>query len=146
MTIPQWILLVFAGWTLGLLFVTIGVYRWFGILTGRARISDWYAGQPPVSAWYRRATRAHMNCIENLPVYGAVVFCASAAGATGPGLDALALAFMAARIAQTSVHVAFAGSDFVAAVRFAFFFAQLICLATMGISVALVGAGAAAGG
>jgi hypothetical protein len=33
MTIPLWVLLGFAGWTLVVLSGTIGVYRWFSILT-----------------------------------------------------------------------------------------------------------------
>ena len=136
MTIPQWVLLGFAGWTLAMLFGTIGVYRWSGILTGRARISEWRADTPQGSERYRRAMRAHLNCVENLPVYGAIVFCASAAGARGVFLDALALAFMAAQICQTIVHIAFAPSDFVASMRFALFFVQAVCMVAMGISAA----------
>ncbi|HTR18116.1 MAG TPA: MAPEG family protein [Acetobacteraceae bacterium] len=142
MTIPQWVLLGFAGWTLVVLFGTIGVYRWSRILTGRARISEWRADAPQGSELYRRAMRAHLNCVENLPVYGAIVFCASVAGARGAFLDALAIAFLAARICQTIVHVAFVQSDFVASVRFALFFVQAVCMVAMGISVA---ASAAAG-
>ena len=63
MTIPQWALLGFAVWTLLVLFGTVGVYRWSRILTGRVRISDWQANQPQGSDWYRRAMRAHMNCV-----------------------------------------------------------------------------------
>ena len=123
------------------LFGTIGVYRWSRILTGRARIADWQADKLQGSEWYRRAVRAHMNCVENLPVYGAIVVCATAAGARGGLLDALALAFMVARICQTTVHLAFVQTDFIASVRFAFFFVQALCMVAMGISVA-----AAAGG
>src|SRR5258708_7202184 len=141
MTVPQWVLLGFAGWSLAVLFGTIGVYRWSGILMGRVRISEWQADTPQGSEWYRRAMRAHLNCIENLPVYGAIVFCASAVGAGGAFLDALAVAFMAARICQTIVHVAFSASDFIASVRFALFFVQAVCMVAMGMSVASTAAG-----
>jgi uncharacterized MAPEG superfamily protein len=114
MTIPLWVLLGFAGWTLVVLFGTIGVYRWSRILTGCARVAEWQADTRQGSEWYRRAMRAHMNCVENLPVYGAIVVCATAAGARGRFLDALALVFMSARICQTTVHLAFAQTDFVA--------------------------------
>jgi uncharacterized MAPEG superfamily protein len=114
MTIPLWVLLGFAGWTLVVLFGTIGVYRWSSILTGRTRIGAWQADRPQGSEWYRRAMRAHANCVENLPVYGAIVVCASAIGARGNLLDALALVFIAARVCQTVVHVAFAPTDFAA--------------------------------
>jgi uncharacterized MAPEG superfamily protein len=137
MTIPLWVLLAFAGWTLAVLFGPIGVYRWYAILAGRMRVSEWRADQPQGIEWYRRAMRAHMNCVENLPVYGAVVFCATAAGAKGNFLDVLALAFMAARVCQTVVHIAFSPTDFVASARFAFFLVQALCVVAMGMSLPL---------
>jgi uncharacterized MAPEG superfamily protein len=141
MTIPQWVLLGFAGWTLAVLCATIGLYRWSLILTGRARISDWRADQAQGSDWYRRAMRAHLNCVENLPVYGAIVLCASAAGATSGLLDALALLVIAARICQTLVHVGFAQTDLVAGLRFLYFFAQIAAMIAMGVAVAIAAAG-----
>jgi uncharacterized MAPEG superfamily protein len=141
MSIPMWVLLAFAGWTLLVLFTTIGAYRWSRILTGRAKISDWRADVQQGSEWYCRAMRAHMNCIENLPVYGAIAVCATVAGVKGSFLDALALAFIAARICQTTVHLAFVQTDFVASARFAFFFVQALCMLAMGIWVALAAAG-----
>jgi hypothetical protein len=69
MTIPVWVLLGFAAWTLLTLFTTVGVYRWARILTGRAAISERRADEVQGSEWYRRAMRAHLNCVENLPVY-----------------------------------------------------------------------------
>jgi uncharacterized MAPEG superfamily protein len=134
-------LLGFAGRTLIVLFGTIGVYHWSRILTGRARIAEWQADKPQGSEWYRRAVRAHMNCVENLPVYGAIVVCATATEARGSLLDALALVFMAARICQTTVHLAFVQTDFIASVRFAFYFVQALCMVTMAIAVATVAAG-----
>jgi uncharacterized MAPEG superfamily protein len=82
-----------------------------------------------------------MNCVENLPVYGAIVVCATAAGARGGSLDALAIVFMLARICQTTVHLALVQTDFIASVRFAFFFVQALCMVAMGISVAASAAG-----
>jgi uncharacterized MAPEG superfamily protein len=141
MTIPQWVLLGFAGWTLAVLCATIGIYRWSLILTGCARISDWRADQAQGSDWYRRGMRAHLNCVENLPVYGAIVLCASAAGATSGLLDALALLVIAARICQTLVHVGFAQTDLVAGLRFFFFFVQIAAMIAMGVAVAIAAAG-----
>jgi len=137
MTIPQWVLLGFAAWTLVVLFGTIGVYRWSRIFTGRSKIGQWQADASLGSEWYRQATRAHMNCVENLPVYGAIVVCATAAGATGDVLDGLALAFIAARIGQTMVHLAFVQTDLVTSIRFAMFFVQAACMIAMGIAVAV---------
>ena len=114
MTVPQWALLGFAVWTLLVLFGTVGVYRWSRILTGWARISQWQADQPQGSDWYQRAMRAHMNCVENLPVFAAIVLCATATGADNRFLDLLAGVILFARICQTTIHLAWAPSDVVA--------------------------------
>ena len=140
MTIPQWVLLGFAGWTLLLLLGTVGCYRWLMIFGGRASVGEWRADEAQGSDWYRRAMRAHMNCVENLPVYGAIVVCATVAGATAPLLDTLALVFLGARILQSTTHVAFTQTDFVASVRFGFFFVQFVCMSVMGIEVAMLAA------
>ncbi|MCG7393862.1 MAPEG family protein [Microvirga sp. ACRRW] len=142
MTIPQWALLGFAVWTLLVLFGTVGVYRWSRILTGRARISEWQANVPQGSDWYQRAMRAHMNCVENLPVFTAIVVCATAAGADNPLLDLLAGVILVARICQTTVHLSVAQTDSAASVRFAFFFMQSVCMLLMAASVAVTAIGA----
>src|SRR5215203_1433672 len=98
MSIPVWVLLGFVLWTLLLLFTTVGVYRWSRILTGRTRISEWRADEQQGSEWYRRAIRAHMNCVENLPIYTAIVVALLAARVTSPILDGLAIAILLARI------------------------------------------------
>jgi uncharacterized MAPEG superfamily protein len=111
MTIPQWALLGFAVWTLLVLFGTVGVYRWSRILTGQTRISEWQADLPQGSDWYQRAMRAHMNCVENLPVFTAIVVCATATGADSRLLDLQAGAILVARICQTTVYLAWTPSD-----------------------------------
>ena len=40
MTVPLWMLLGFAAWTVLLLLSTVGVYRWSRILTGRVPNPD----------------------------------------------------------------------------------------------------------
>jgi MAPEG family len=67
MKIPLWALLGLAGWTLAALTGRIGVYRRSQVLTGRARMAKWRADATQGSEWYQRATRAHMNGVENLP-------------------------------------------------------------------------------
>jgi hypothetical protein len=136
MTIPQWVLLAFAGWTLAILFGTVGVYRWSKILSGQIRISAWRADQIQGCEWYRRAMRAHMNCVENLVVYGAIVLCATTAQVTGLLLNAASVVFLAARMLQSTTHIALEQTDRVTALRFGFFFAQVVCMVIMGIGVA----------
>ena len=81
MNIPVLVLLGFAAWTLVILSVGVGGYRWALILSGRASVAGWRADAPQGADWYQRVMRAHMNCVENLPVYGAIV-----GGADGRGL------------------------------------------------------------
>jgi len=135
MTIPMWVLLGFAAWTLALLIGSVGVYRWARILTGRASVREWRADVPQGSAWYQRAMRAHMNCVENLPVYGAVALAAAETGVSGTSLDRLAIAFLAARIGQSMVHVTLPQTETVATLRFTLFCVQVVCVIAMGVLI-----------
>jgi uncharacterized MAPEG superfamily protein len=137
MTIPVWVLLLFAGWTLATLLATVGVYRWSRILTGRAALSEFRADEQHGSEWYRRAMRAHANCVENLPVYAAIVVAIAASGVRSPTLDTLAVVLLVARALQTVTHVAVEQTDAVVGVRFAFYFIQIVCMAGMATLVAL---------
>jgi uncharacterized MAPEG superfamily protein len=131
MTIPLMALLGFALWTLLILLVTIGPYRWLRILTGRTRASHWTADPNAGSGYYPRAMRAHMNCIENLPVFVAIVYVIDRVGLQSPLLDALALTVLGARIVQSSVHIALVQTDNVIFVRFGFYFAQIVAMISM---------------
>jgi uncharacterized MAPEG superfamily protein len=131
MTTPLWALLAFAIWTVLLLLGTVGVYRWSRILTGRVAISAFRADRVEGDDWYRRAMRAHANCIENLPVFGAIVLALHASGITSSTADRLAVTAVVARIAQSLVHVGLAQTDAVTSVRFAFFSVQLVCFLAM---------------
>jgi uncharacterized membrane protein YecN with MAPEG domain len=128
MTILQGTLLGFALWTLAILAVTVGVYRWQLILTGRAAINEFPADAPTGAGWYRRGTRAHVNCIENLPVYTVIVLAASMRGLTGPLIDALGITFLCARVVQTVTHIAFTETQRTVSVRFTFFSIQLLIM------------------
>jgi uncharacterized MAPEG superfamily protein len=137
MPIPVWVLLGFAAWTLFILFTTVGVYRWSRILTGRTAISAWRADEQQGGEWYRRAIRAHLNCVENLPIYTAIVVALLAAHVTSPILDWLAITLLVARICQSSVHLLVEQTNTVAGIRFAFFFVQAICMIAMGVLIAI---------
>ena len=143
MTVPAWTLLGFAMWTLLLLLFTVGIYRWGRILSGRVPIRDFPADAAGGEEWYRRATRAHANCIENLPVFGAIVFGLSVSNVTGAVVDALATVVLVARIFQSVVHVCFVHTNRVASVRFAFFFVQFTCFAWLIGFIVAAHAGAA---
>ena len=124
-------LLGFALWTLSVLTFTIGVHRWSRIFTGKSAINEFPADAPTGPGWYRRATRAHLNCIENLPVFAAIVFVAWVNGVKTPLLDVLGVVILGARVAQTVTHVAFMETARTVAIRFTFFSAQLVSMIAM---------------
>lgn len=127
MTVPVWMLLGFATWTALLLLFTVGTYRWSRILGGRVAIRNFPADAAGGEEWYRRATRAHANCIENLPVFGAIVLALQAGDVTGRLVDALSVTILVARIPQSLVHVCFVHTNTVASWRFGLFFVQFVC-------------------
>lgn len=126
MTMPVWMLLGFATWTLLLLVFTVGTYRWSLILTSRAQVAGFPADGSGGAEWYQRATRAHANCIENLPVFGAIVFALTLSGVRSPVADALSVAVLAARVAQSVVHVSVVQGNAAVSVRFSFFCVQAV--------------------
>ena len=127
MTLPVWMLLGFATWTVLLLLVTVGIYRWSRILTGRVPIREFRADQVEGKDWYKRSMRAHANCVENLPVFGAIVFALYAGHIASATVNVLAVAILAARIMQSLVHVCLVQTNTVVSFRFGFFFVQIVC-------------------
>ena len=140
MSIPVWAVLAFAAWTTTILLLGVGVYRWSLILAGKAELKSFPGDEPHGSPLYRRFVRAHANCIENLPVFIAIVFAGEAAGAHSPTLDMLSVAVVAARVVQTSAHLS-SGSNAAIAVRFTFLCVQLAAFMGMGTLVVLHAAG-----
>jgi uncharacterized MAPEG superfamily protein len=141
MTIPVWVLLLFAAWTLLLLTGTIGYFRWSRILTGRATIQEWRPDEVHGTDWYKRAMRAHANCLENLPIYTAVVIALLVTGASSPWLDLLAIILLIARIAQSTLHIGPQQTELVAGARFGCYAVQIVCMIIMGGWAAAVAVG-----
>jgi uncharacterized MAPEG superfamily protein len=135
MTVPMWTLLGFAAWTVILLLATVGVYRWSRILTGRVPIRDFRADRIEGEDWYRRAMRAHANCIENLPVFGAIVLALHVAGVRGAAVNYLCIGVLVARVMQSLIHVCVVQTNVAVSVRFAFFAAQLVGFVALTVMV-----------
>ncbi|EJN20026.1 MAPEG family [Pseudomonas sp. GM79] len=139
MTIPMWMLLGFATWTLLLLMATVGVYRWVRILFSNVPIGSFRCDQLEGEDWYRRGIRAHANCVENLPVFGAIVLVISTLGVDGPAVSYLSVIVLIARVCQSVVHVSHVQTNTFVAVRFAFFFVQLVCFLALIVIAASYG-------
>lgn len=138
MTTPIWTLFGFALWTLLLLFATVGVYRWSRILTGRASVREWQPDTNQGSNWYKRAMQAHMNCIENLPIYAVIVFAITSANVQHDILNISAIIILIARILHSLVHIIFEQTEIIAIIRFSFYFIQIIFMLIMAIFLLLV--------
>lgn len=97
-------LLLFAAWTLVLMFAYVG-YRVTLVLANKKKANSWTRGaaveDPPFVV---RAHHAHLNCVENLPVFAAIVLAAAALGKS-PVVDAVAGLYLLARVAQGVVHL-----------------------------------------
>lgn len=136
MSIPQWALLAFALWTITVPLGAVAVYRWNLIVRRVRGIHTFHADVIDGADWYRRAMRAHANCLENLPVFGAIVVLAALIGFHSALFDAMAIAVVFARIGQTVTHMCFRASQRAATIRFAFFAIQHICMVAMGVVIA----------
>ena len=96
--------LLYIVWTL-LLALAYAGYRVPLILIGSKRADHWERGQPsddpPVLV---RAKGAHLNCIENFPLFAAVVVVAALLGKSAV-VDGVAAYVLYARIGQSVVHL-----------------------------------------
>jgi uncharacterized MAPEG superfamily protein len=123
MTIPLWCLMVFVLWTVALV-VALSVVRLRHL---RAGGSSRDFGVPDDRRLMWRLYRAHLNCLENLPLFASVVLVATVRRIGGHWLDGLAILYLVARLGQTTVHVA-PGAGLQGNLRGAFLVVQLACL------------------
>lgn len=126
MTPPLYALVAFCAWTLGLLVLGIAPYRVGKVLLGQARPNGFPATTPHGPDWYQRLNRAHMNCVENLPVFGGLVLVGAVSGLRDPTFDLLSEVYIVARVGQTIAHVS-SGRNLVINIRFTFFLVQICC-------------------
>jgi uncharacterized MAPEG superfamily protein len=97
-------LLLFALWTLVLMFVYVG-YRVALVLAMKKKANSWGRGEktddPP---FITRAQHAHLNALENLPVFAAIVLAGVALSKTAV-VDQVAVWVLVARLAQSITHL-----------------------------------------
>ena len=116
------VLTLFIAWAL-LLLVAMEILRARLVLTGRARSNEFTPDNSNASPFMQRLARAHANCVESLPLFGGLLVVALVTGRTGV-TDALAPWLLAARIVQSSIHLA-STSVFAVNARFAAFAVQM---------------------
>lgn len=122
-------LLLFAAWTLVLLSVYVG-YRVALVLAMKKKANSWTRGDATDDpAFIKRAQNAHLNCVENLPIFGAIVLAAAVMG-KNEIVDSVAGLYLLARIAQSVVHLISTSHWFVF-IRANLFVVQLLLSAYM---------------
>ena len=116
-------LIGFALWTLLLVLVGVVPWRVKEVLSGHRAANEFSAGGENGPAWYQRLIRAHLNCLENLPVFATLVLVGNAIGADDGRFGYLALAVLGGRMGQSLVHLA-SPSAAAVNIRFAFYLLQ----------------------
>ncbi|MEM8772383.1 MAG: MAPEG family protein [Pseudomonadota bacterium] len=118
-------LLGFVAWTL-LILMSLGAFRSAIVMNGKRAANSFNPSGADLEGFGQRLTRVHANCYESLPIAGAVLLYAIATNQTAL-TDPLAYLFLAARIAQSAVHMISTSNLFVF-IRFGFFGVQLAVL------------------
>lgn len=133
MSISLLSLLGFAAWTM-VLVLGVVAYRSAVVLTGRRAANAWIRGQPTEDPpLLQRLMHAHANCLENLPLFAAVILVAALRGRLGM-TDPLAGWYLALRICQSVVHLT-GTSRVQVLIRFSLFLPQLLLLGWMMLRV-----------
>jgi hypothetical protein len=129
MTTPFWCLLGFAAWAIALV-LAIASVRVLRVLTGAQAANSFASGSQHGGDRYWRVNRAHMNCVENLPIFGAIVVTGHVAGLREGAFATAAVIVVCARVAQSCIHVA-SNANLAVNLRFTAFLAQLCAFAFM---------------
>src|SRR6476619_3394027 len=132
MTTPLLCLLALVAWIVALV-VALTVARLRYLARGGS-VREF--GIPDDRRLVWRLFRAHANAVENLPLFASVVLVAGLLGRRSVALDALAIAYVCARVGQSIVHVS-PGAGLNVNVRFVFFALQLVCIVGVVVVLAL---------
>jgi uncharacterized MAPEG superfamily protein len=131
-------LIAYALWAIALV-LTMAIVRTSMVLRGKAKANSFTAGVPHGSDAYWRLNRAHLNTLENLPVFAAIVLSGWVVGMETATFNRLAVIVVAARIIQSLIHIV-SGSVTAVTFRFAAFAAQIVCEIWMAVLVLHAGA------
>ena len=116
------VLTLFIAWAL-LLLVVMETLRARLVVTGRVASNQFTPDNATISPFMQRLARAHLNCVESLPIFGGLLVVALLTGRTG-ATDPLAPWLLGARIVQSGIHLASTSNAAVNA-RFAAFVVQM---------------------
>ncbi len=130
---PLVCLVGFALWAV-LLVMGVGFSRVAQVLAGKKRANEFPSGTQHGGDRYWRLNRAHLNTVENLPIFAALVIAGVLLHVSSAAFATLPVVIVGARIVQSVVHVS-SGSVVAVNVRFTAFLTQVVCFAWMGIEI-----------
>ena len=125
-TIPHSViaLIFYALWAIALALM-VGGDRALMVMRGQAAVTSFTPGAPHGSDSYWRINRAHINTVENLAIFAAIVLSGWVAGMESALFNRLAVIVVVARVIQSAIHIA-SGSAMAINLRFAAFAVQLV--------------------
>jgi uncharacterized MAPEG superfamily protein len=112
----------FIAWSLCLLIWMETLRSWM-VLRKQVPANGFQPDNGNLSPFMQRIARAHANCIEGLPIFGGLMLVALATQQTAI-TDPLAYVLLAARIVQSSIHLA-SLSELAVTLRFTAFAVQM---------------------
>jgi uncharacterized MAPEG superfamily protein len=117
----------FAGWTI-LLTLIMATNRMANMFGGaKIPINKFSPSGEDLPGFGHRITRAHMNCVENLPTFAALVAAAGLSGQFGV-MEGTAMYVLYARIGQSVAHL-ISTAPVMVWIRATFFFVQVLLMA-----------------
>lgn len=121
--------LLYVVWAIILVLIYAGPRIPMAAFTDR-RMDSWERAKAPTDVpFFMRAKGAHLNCLENFPLFAAVVFVAAFMGKSAV-VDSLAAYVIYCRVAQSLTHLLGDSSPLVL-VRATFFTAQILLILYM---------------
>ena len=115
-------LTAFIAWALALL-LWMEIIRSKLVLSRQIPANAFVPDNANLSPFMQRLARAHANCLEGLPIFGGLMLVAIATSRTAL-TDPLAYLLLAARVAQSTIHLA-STSAIAVTLRFCAFAVQL---------------------
>ena len=133
--LPQSIvaLVFYALWAIALVLM-IAIDRLLLIFRGQVKNNEFLSGVPHGNEAYWRINRAHLNTVENLPIFAAIVLAAWVAGAESHLFNLLAMLVLAARIVQSIIHI-MSGGQIATWFRTTMFAVQIVCEIWMAVMI-----------
>ena len=130
---PLQCLVGFSAWAI-LLVLGVGAVRVVQVMRGVKRANEFPSGTQHGGDAYWRLNRAHINTVENLPIFAALVITGTLLHVATPAFQTLPVVVLVARVVQSLVHLS-SGSSRAVNVRFTAFLTQLAAFMWMAIDV-----------